>query len=53
MALQATPFEVVYDRAPPPLFPYQPEAARVITVEHQLRDHDEFLAEVKECLLQS
>jgi hypothetical protein len=52
MALQATPFEVVYDRTPPPLVPYQPMTAQVIAVDHQLRDRDEFLAEVKEHLRQ-
>jgi hypothetical protein len=52
-ALQATPFEVVYGHAPPPLFPYQSGTARVVAVEQQLCDRDEFLVEVKERLLQS
>jgi hypothetical protein len=52
-ALQATPFEVVYGRPPPPLFPYQQGTVWVVAVERQLRDRDEFLAEIKERLLQS
>jgi hypothetical protein len=51
MALQAMPFEVVYGRAPPPMFPYQLGTARVVAMEQQLRDRDEFSAEVKECLM--
>jgi hypothetical protein len=43
---------VVYDCAPPPLFPYQASMTRVVTVERQLRDRDEFLAEINEHMLQ-
>jgi hypothetical protein len=50
--LKATLFEVVYDCAPPPLFPYQASMMRVVTVERQLRDRDEFLAEINEHMLQ-
>lgn len=50
-ALRATPFEVVYGRAPPTLLQYQPGAARVQAVDVQLRSRDEFLAEIKERLL--
>jgi hypothetical protein len=52
-ALKATPFEVVYGRAPPPLFPYQAGMSRVVAVDHQLRDRDEFLTEIMERMLQS
>jgi hypothetical protein len=38
---------------PSPLFPYQSGMARVVAVEQQLCDCDEFLVEVKERLLQS
>jgi hypothetical protein len=53
MALKATPFKVVYDCAPPPLFLYQAGMTCVVTVERQLRDRDEFLAEINERMLQS
>jgi hypothetical protein len=46
-------FEVVYGRAPPPLFPYQVGMTRVVTMDRQLRDRDEFLTEIKDRLLQS
>jgi hypothetical protein len=51
MPLWVPPFEVVYGRAPPPLFPYQQGATRMVAMEHQLRNRDEFLAEIKERLL--
>jgi hypothetical protein len=51
--LKATLFEVVYGRAPPDMLPYQLSAARVATVDHQLRDRDTFLAEIKQRLLQA
>jgi hypothetical protein len=53
MTLKATPFQVVYDREPPPLIPFQPGATRVAAVEHQLRDRDIFLSEIKDRLLQA
>jgi hypothetical protein len=37
----------------PPLFPYQADMTRVVTVDRQLRNRNEFLAEIKERLLQS
>jgi hypothetical protein len=46
------PFEVVYGRAPPQMLPYQPGSARVAVVDRQFHDRDEFLAEIKERLLQ-
>jgi hypothetical protein len=52
-ALQATSFEVVYGRMPPPPFPYQACMTRVVAVDRQLRDRDEFLTEIKDRLLQS
>ena len=48
-----SPFRVVYGRDPPPLLPYQPGKARVAAVDGQLRDRDEFLAEIKERLIQA
>jgi hypothetical protein len=51
--LKAMPFEVVYGRAPPPLFPYQADMTRVVAVDRQLRDRDEFLTEIKDRSLQS
>jgi hypothetical protein len=52
-ALKATPFKVVYGRVPPPLFPYQAGMTRVVAVDRQLQDRDEFLIEIKNRLLQS
>jgi hypothetical protein len=52
-ALKATLFEVLYGHAPPPLFPYQVGLSRVVVVDRQLRDSDEFLTEIKERMLQS
>jgi hypothetical protein len=52
-ALKTTPFQVVYGREPPPLIPFQPGAARVAAVEHQLRDRDIFLSDIKDRLLQA
>jgi hypothetical protein len=51
--LKATPFEVVYGRAPPDMLPYQPGAAKVVAGNHQLSDRDTFLAEIKQRLLQA
>jgi len=50
-ALRATPFEVVYGRAPPPIVPYEQGQSRVPAVDRQLKDRDTFLAEIKERLL--
>lgn len=52
-ANKSTPFRVVYGRDPPALTPYQPGSARVPAVDAQLRDRDEFLAEIKERLVQA
>lgn len=52
-AIQSSPFRVVYGGDPPTLLSYQPGAARVAAVDRQLIDRDEFLEEVKECLLQA
>jgi hypothetical protein len=53
MALQATPFEVVYGQAPPPLIPFQAGSTRVAAIDRQLRNRDKFLQDVQECLLQA
>jgi hypothetical protein len=53
MALHATPFEVVYDQAPPPLLPFQASSMSVVALEQQLCDRDMFMADIKEQLLQA
>jgi len=50
-SLKATPFQVIYGREPPTLLTYQPGSARVAAVDRQLRDRDEFLAEIQDRLL--
>lgn len=52
-ALQTTSFNVVFGRDPPSLLPYQPGSARVVALDKQLQHRDEFLAEVRERLLQA
>jgi hypothetical protein len=52
-ALGTTPFQVVYDHPPPPMVPFQSGATKVTIVDHQLRDRDTFLVEIRECLLQT
>jgi hypothetical protein len=52
-ALQASPFEVVYGRPPPPLLPHHAGAAQTEAVDAMLRDRDAFLEEVRERLLQA
>jgi transposase InsO family protein len=52
-ALRTTPFQVVYGRPPPPLLPYEPATARTTTVDTLLQERDEFLADVKDRLLQA
>jgi hypothetical protein len=37
-ALNTTPFHVVYGRAPPDMIPFQARSAKVVAVDHQLRD---------------
>jgi hypothetical protein len=50
-ALRTTPFQVVYGWLPPPLLPYKAGTASTEAVNGLLRQHDEFLADVQECLL--
>lgn len=42
-----TPFEVVYDRLPPALLPYDHEPSIVAEVDSQLREHDLMLSNLK------
>jgi hypothetical protein len=51
--LKETPFRVVYGHAPPPLIPFQAGAARVVAVDRQLKERDEFLTEIKDRLRQA
>ncbi|KAJ4788910.1 polyprotein [Rhynchospora pubera] len=52
-SLRATPFEVVYGRAPPPLLPYTAGKASVQAVDQQLQQRDEFLREIHNRLLET
>jgi hypothetical protein len=52
-ALGTTPFQVVYGQPPPPIVPFQSGATKVSAVDRQLWDHDTFLAEIREHLLQA
>jgi hypothetical protein len=52
-ALRATPFEVVYGQAPPPLLPFQVGSTRVAALEQLLRDRDMSMVDIKERLLQA
>jgi hypothetical protein len=52
-AMHTMPFEVVYDQASSPLLPFQAGSTRVAALEQQLRDHDIFMADIKEQLLQA
>jgi hypothetical protein len=49
-SLKATPFKVVYGRDPPSLIQYKPGSARVAAGDRQLKDRDEFLAEIRDRL---
>jgi hypothetical protein len=51
--LKETSFRVVYGCAPLPLIPFQVGAARVVAVDRQLRERDEFLSEIKDRLRQA
>jgi hypothetical protein len=51
-ALRTTLFQVVYGRPPPPLLPYKAGTASTEAVD-DLRQRDEFLADVRERLLQA
>lgn len=50
-ALQTTPFQVVYGRAPPTMLSYEPGLAKVAAVDKQLLERDVFLAEIRDRLL--
>jgi hypothetical protein len=52
-ALQTTPFKLVYGREPPALVPYQQGTAQSQALEDLLQDRDNFLAEVRDRLLQA
>lgn len=52
-ALKTTPFRVVYGRDPPTLLSYQPGLARTVALDQQLVEQDEFLADVRDRLLQA
>lgn len=47
------PFKVVFGRDPPTLFSYQSGLARVVALDKQLQNRDEFLAGIRERLLQA
>ena len=51
--LRTTPFQVVYGRSPPTLLPYTTGSARTDTVDALLQDHDAFIADVRNRLLQA
>jgi hypothetical protein len=52
-ALKCSPFRVVYGREPPTLLSYQSGTTRVVAVDRQLQERDEFLADIKERLIQT
>lgn len=52
-ALQTTPFRVVYGRDPPALVMYQLGLAWVAVLDKQLLQRDEFMADIREQLLQA
>ena len=52
-SLKATPFQVVYGREPPTLLAYQQGSARVAAVDRQLKDRDDFLADIRDRLQQA
>jgi hypothetical protein len=51
--LKCSPFQVVYGREPPTLMSYTPGTAKVTAVDKQLHERDEFLAEIKDRLVQA
>jgi hypothetical protein len=51
--LAPSPFRVVYGRDPPAVLPYLPGVARVVAVDQQLAEHDEFITEVCDRLEQA
>jgi hypothetical protein len=52
-AFKMTPFNIVYGRDPPPLLKYEPGMSSVATMDAQLKERDEFLAEIQQRLLLS
>jgi hypothetical protein len=52
-SLYATAFQVVYGHDPPSMHAYSPGKARLLTVECQMREHDEFLAKIQDQLEQA
>lgn len=53
MSLHTSPFRVVYGRDPPSVRAYVPGEARLLAVNRQLLDRDEFLLEVRDRLQQA
>jgi hypothetical protein len=49
--LHTTPFQVVYGRPPPSLIKYQGGTSQVQAVYEHLKEHDEFLQQIREQLL--
>lgn len=52
-SLKCSPFQVVYGREPPSLQSYEPGSARLAAVDKQMKDRDDFLAEIKDRLIQA
>jgi hypothetical protein len=52
-AMKTTPLNVVYGHDPPPLLKYEADLSLVAVVDAQLREGDEFLAEIWQCFLLS
>ncbi|WVZ89954.1 hypothetical protein U9M48_036299 [Paspalum notatum var. saurae] len=52
-SLGTSPFKVVYGRDPPTLQQYNGSSARLLPVDQQLRDRDEFLMEIRDRLEQA
>lgn len=52
-SLKSTPFRVIYGLDPPTLIAYESGVAHMDAVDSQLRDHDEFLSEIRDRLLQA
>jgi hypothetical protein len=51
--LKCFPFKVVYGWDPPPMVSYQAGDSKVVAIDAQLQDSDEFLAEIKDRLVQA
>jgi hypothetical protein len=51
--LKCSPFQVVYGREPPTFMSYSSWTAKVAAVDKQLQERDEFLAEIKDMLVQA